>query len=102
MSDQPFTSGDWVVKQGSEQEFIERWSDFAQWAKGNASGAGSFWLIQEKEEPSHFISFGSWADDDSVQSWRSGPEFPTRLGHVREVCDQFVAKDFHLVAGSEE
>ena len=102
MSNQPFTSGDWVVKEGNEQEFIDRWTAFAKWTRDNADGADSFWLIQERTNPTHFISFGSWADVESVDKWRSGPEFPDRLGRVREVCDEFAAKDYQLVSSSQQ
>jgi heme-degrading monooxygenase HmoA len=96
---QPYTSGDWVVQEGKEQEFIAAWTELADWSKANARGSRSFALIQQADEASHFLSFGAWDDSDAVEEWRSRPEFRERLGACRELCTDFQAHDYRLVAG---
>jgi quinol monooxygenase YgiN len=93
-----YTSGDWRVKQGNEQEFIERWTEFVTWTKESAGGANEFFLIQQADVPQHFLSFGNWDDQSAVDSWRQSPDFAERLGRCRELCDEFTAHDFEPVA----
>lgn len=93
-----YTSGDWRVKQGNEPEFIERWTEFVTWAKENSSGANEFFLIQQADDPQHFLSFGKWDDQTAVDAWRQSPDFVERLGRCRELCDEFTAHDFEPVA----
>jgi heme-degrading monooxygenase HmoA len=100
---QPFSSGNWVVKDGQEDEFIARWTDFVRWSI-ETMGEGAFdapILIREDANPRHFISFGGWRDAETVAKWRSHPEFQERLGRARELCDEFVAGDYTAVAAPQ-
>jgi heme-degrading monooxygenase HmoA len=93
-----YVSGDWRVRAGSEDEFVARWLAFTGWSLENASGAESFVLIQDMEQPRHFLSFGTWADLESVRAWRTTPEFAQLLGRCRELCEDFHASDYALAA----
>jgi heme-degrading monooxygenase HmoA len=93
-----FTSGDWHVKRGNEDQFISRWTDFVRWSKESSEGAREFFLIQQLDDPGHFLSFGRWESQDAVGAWRQNQEFPARLGRCRELCDEFDAHDFNLVS----
>jgi len=95
---QPYTSGNWIVKQGSEDEFIRRWTDFTEWALANAPGAEHFVLIREDADPRHFVSFGAWEDAGSVKGWRERPEFQQRMAACRELCEDFRPSDSTLAA----
>jgi heme-degrading monooxygenase HmoA len=95
---QPYTSGNWIVKVGNEEEFVTRWTEFTEWSLANASGAESFYLIRDAAEPRHFISFGAWDDHQSVSSWRDTKEFQDRLARCREVCEDFRGTDYTLSA----
>jgi heme-degrading monooxygenase HmoA len=97
MADQ-YVSGDWSVKAGTEDEFVSRWLDFTGWSKEQAAGARSFVLLRDMEEPQHFVSLGTWDDRDSINAWRSTPEFAEKLGRCRELCEDFRARDFTLAA----
>lgn len=94
----PYTSGNWAVKQGSEDAFVSRWTEFAGWSKENAPGAGRFYLLRDSRDPQHFVSFGSWRDPDAVTAWRERPEFADLLGRCRALCEDFEARDYTLVA----
>ena len=95
---QPYTSGNWIVKEGSEKEFIARWTDFTEWALANAPGAESFILIREVADPRRFVSFGAWEDAESVKAWRERPEFQQGLAACRALCEDFRPSDSTLAA----
>jgi heme-degrading monooxygenase HmoA len=93
-----FTSGNWLVKAGNEEDFIQTWTEFTQWAKESAAGAVVFTLLRDDSNPQHFLSFGGWDGVESVRSWRSTPEFAERLGKCRELCDDFQPGDYALAS----
>lgn len=95
---QPYTSGNWVVMEGKEEEFVARWTEFTEWSLANAPGAEEFLLIRENEDPRHFISFGAWEDAGNVAAWRDRPEFQERLAACRALCEDFKGTDFTLAA----
>jgi heme-degrading monooxygenase HmoA len=95
---QPYTSGRWLVRAGSEEDFIERWTAFTQWSLNNAPGAESFILIQDTGDPRRFLSFGAWDDSEAVTAWRQKPEFSELLGECRELCEEFEPHDYRLAA----
>jgi heme-degrading monooxygenase HmoA len=95
-----YTSGNWIAKEGMEDELIARWGALIDWTKAQLPGRFRFaTLIQQKDDPRHFISFGEWDSAESVDAWRSNPDFAAKLGACREVCDEFVASDYLKVAG---
>jgi hypothetical protein len=39
MTGQSYSSGEWLVRAGSEEEFIQTWTTFIEWSLDNAEGA---------------------------------------------------------------
>ncbi|MEX0881453.1 MAG: antibiotic biosynthesis monooxygenase family protein [Candidatus Saccharimonadales bacterium] len=99
---QTYTSGNWLVQEGKEEEFMRRWKEFAQWSAKNTSGSGDFYLIQETANPRHFLSFGSWENPEAVNSWRQTPEFKDFIGGCKQLCEDFKAGDYTLRVSSED
>ena len=97
-SDQPYSTGNWTVKAGSEAEFVKQWDAFTKWSAENADGADSFVLIQSTENPRQFLSFGSWRDMPSMQAWRNRPEFAELFGKCRALCDEMSGDNYTLRA----
>jgi heme-degrading monooxygenase HmoA len=95
---QPFTSGRWLVQEGNEKRFINRWSALALWSLKEVGGAQFFYLIQDTREPRRFLSFGAWDESGAVQAWRQHPRFSELLGACRELCDEFEAHDYTLAS----
>jgi len=95
---QPYTSGNWLVKEGSENDFIVRWTEFTGWALANSPGAEHFVLIRDAADPRRFVSFGAWEDFESVKSWRDRPEFQQGLAACRALCEDFRPTDSTLAA----
>jgi heme-degrading monooxygenase HmoA len=99
---QPFTSGNWLVRAGSEQEFINRWTALTLWSRREARGAQFFYLIQDARDPRHFLSFGAWDDSEAVRVWREQPQFGELLGACRALCEEFEAHDFTLASAPND
>jgi hypothetical protein len=55
---QSYSSGEWLVRTGSEEEFVQRWTTFIEWSLDNAGGAQSFVLVRSTQEPRKFLSLG--------------------------------------------
>src|SRR5712691_7595714 len=93
-----YASGDWIVKEGREQEFVARWQEFLDWTKADAAGLRRAVLIRDSENPQHFISFAEWESPDAPGAWRSLPPFVEKLGNCRALCEKFRGSDYGLAA----
>jgi heme-degrading monooxygenase HmoA len=98
MGSEHFASGNWRVKEGSEQEFIERWRNWLSSTTASVHGFGSARLLQDAGDPRHFVSFSDWDDAGSRDAWKAGPEFASGMAACRELCDDFQGADFSQVA----
>jgi heme-degrading monooxygenase HmoA len=65
---QPYSSGNWLVKEGSEEDFVSRWTAFVQWSLQNAPGLESGILIQDSDNPRRFLSLGAWDTAEALQA----------------------------------
>jgi hypothetical protein len=51
MTGHSYSSGEWLVRPGSEEEFIEAWTTFVEWSLDNAEGlSSSFWFGARKSQ----------------------------------------------------
>jgi heme-degrading monooxygenase HmoA len=92
---QPFTCGIWTVRDGSEEEFVARWTALVN-SSAALPGAESFLLIQDRQDPHRFISFGAWDAWTSVDRWRSSEAFGDAMRVCRELCEDFRPNDSTL------
>ena len=93
-----YSSGEWLVRPGSEQEFIERWTSFIEWTLNEAPGAVSFVLVRSTEEPRKFLSLGAWESQEAQGAWREMPRMQELLGQCRELCEEFETHAYTLAA----
>jgi quinol monooxygenase YgiN len=93
-----YSSGEWLVGPGSEQEFIERWTSFIEWTLNEAPGAVSFVLVRSTEEPRKFLSLGAWESQQAQEAWREMPHMQVMLGHCRALCDEYDTSRYTLAA----
>ncbi len=91
-----YTSGAWIVKAGEEEDFVEAWKKFVEWA-AEMPGSGVFRLVRDTDRPDHFMSFAPWESFEAQQAWKELPEFPERIGHVRAHCEDFQPSTHELV-----
>ncbi len=80
-----YTHGIWRVRPGKEDEFVAAWQDLAEWALAEIEGAQGARLLQNRDEPTHFYTFGPWDDPDAIQRFREHPGFNERMGRIREL-----------------
>jgi heme-degrading monooxygenase HmoA len=93
-----YSSGEWLVRTGSEEEFIQRWTSFIEWTLKEAEGAVSFVLVRSTEEPSKFLSLGAWESQQAQELWREMPQMQVMLGHCRALCDEYDTYRYTLAA----
>lgn len=93
---QPYTYSVWQVKPGLEDEFVRRWTEFADWTalQGLAASAK---LLRDLEDPSRFVSFGPWESLDTIRRWRHQPGFHERVVRLHEVLASFEPRTLELV-----
>jgi heme-degrading monooxygenase HmoA len=91
-----YTSGLWIVKSGEEDAFVEAWREFVGWAS-ELPGSGTFKLVRDRDQPNRFMSFAPWESFDVQHDWKQLPDFPERIGRVRQHCEDFQPSTFELV-----
>ncbi len=96
--EQIFTSGSWFAKKGREADFIKEWQAFADWAQENNLGSGNPYLLQDLNNPQHFISFGPWPTIEAIQTWRKTAQFKAFVEKVKNLCEKFEPFTLRVVA----
>jgi heme-degrading monooxygenase HmoA len=92
----PYTSTTWIVKPGQEDEFVRRWTDFAEWSGGQGLAAPAM-LLRDVDEPTRFVSFGPWEDIQKIWRWRGLTGFQERVASLNEVLVSFEPRTLELV-----
>ena len=95
---EPYTSTTWVVKPGQEDEFVRRWTEFAEWSAGQGLAASAM-LLRDVDEPTRFVSFGPWEDIQMIWRWRGQTGFQERVASLQEVLVSFEPHTLELVGG---
>ena len=91
-----YTSGDWHVKPGREQEFVDAWQELAEWSTNEYGPDGWGKLFRDKEDPARFRSVGAWPDERVVEEWRASDGFKQRLAKIRELLEEMSIRTFDL------
>ena len=96
-----YASGNWMVTEGKEAEFVSRWTGWLEWTRDTASGFIRASLLQDVQDPRHFVSVGEWEDADSRSRWQADPGFVERIAAVRELCDESSVANYERTASVE-
>ena len=91
-----WASGNWSVKPGQEQEFVDRWREWLEWSRDNVPGFQTATLIRDVQDGRHFVSFSDWADVESREAWKNSDGFREKFAVCRDLCDGFQGGDFGL------
>ena len=91
-----YTSGRWTVKPGREDDFAQAWADLAEWTIDNFEGSQWARLLQSRERPTQFVSFGPWGSEDAIGKWRASSGFQERVGAIQEMLEEFQPGVFEL------
>lgn len=93
-----YTSGDWHVKSGREQQFVDAWREMAEWSTTEYGPNGWAELLRDKEDPARFRSVGTWPDERAVAEWRASDGFKQRLVKIRELLEEVTIRTFDPAA----
>jgi heme-degrading monooxygenase HmoA len=93
----PYTHTSWIVKPGREDEFVERWSDWADWSHREGLEAHAL-LLRDADHPERFVSFGPWESLQAIRNWRALAGYQERVARLREVVDEFEPRTLEVVA----
>jgi heme-degrading monooxygenase HmoA len=91
-----YTSGTWLVKDGEDDAFVLAWTEFVEWAR-EMPGSGTFRLVRDHDQPRRYLSFAPWESFEAQRTWKELPEFPERIGRVRQHCESFEPSTLELV-----
>lgn len=84
-----YTVGIWHIRSGSEEEFMDAWTELAEWTVDEVAGSRFAKLLRDTSDPSRFITFGPWDGEDAVTAWRDLPGFQDRISRLRELTESF-------------
>lgn len=68
-----FSSTDWLVKDGKQEEFIARWTSFLTWTRETQDGLERVSLVVDITDPCRYVSLGEWRDPADRQAWQDDP-----------------------------
>jgi heme-degrading monooxygenase HmoA len=92
-----YTHTTWSVKPNQEDEFVRRWSDWAEWSHREGLDAPAL-LLRDLDNPGTFISFGAWQSVAAVKNWRTLSGYNERVARLREVVDRFEPRTLEVTA----
>lgn len=98
MGEAKWASGQWLVKEGRDDDFIERWKAWLGWTSQTIPGFRSARLLRSQDDTQRFTSMSDWDGDDALKAWTSNPGFQERFDAVRELCDEFRGGNFDVAA----
>jgi heme-degrading monooxygenase HmoA len=93
----PFTHTTWKVKPGHEDEFVERWREWAEWSHRQGLRAHAR-LLRDVESPATFVSFGPWETIAAVRTWRAEAGYHERVARLQELVEAFEPRTLEQVA----
>ncbi|MGY2744997.1 antibiotic biosynthesis monooxygenase family protein [Pseudarthrobacter sp. O4] len=91
-----YASGVWHVKQGNDEEFVGRWTEFLQWSRANYPSMVVANLLRDGGVPGRYMSFSEWTDEASRDAWKQDPEFKNRFGACVALCEDMHGADYDL------
>jgi heme-degrading monooxygenase HmoA len=83
-----YTSGDWLVRAGSEDAFVATWHTFLEYARTEAPGFVSARLYRDATNARHFVSLGEWQSEAAQATWRGLPGFAEKFGACHALCEE--------------
>lgn len=95
--EQFYTSGNWRVREGSEDEFVKQWEGFVEAARDKAHGR--FLLIRENDDQRHFVSLGIWNSREDQEEWMAMPDFREAFETLSGLCNESHGAAYTLVTG---
>ena len=86
----------WQVKDGKQEEFVERWTTFLNWTRETQDGLKAAQLVADEEDRQRFLSVGEWRDSAARQAWQDTPRFMELVMPCLEVCDDVQSSQYEI------
>jgi len=96
-----YTSGDWHVVPGQENDFVDAWHEFAQWSVEEIDHTVQATLLRDAEDSSHFVSFGNWPDDETIERWRESAGYREYISQLKGMTESMKIATLSVVAQTE-
>ena len=93
-----YTLAIWTTKPGREEDFVVAWRELGRWTLETRAELTSGTLLQDRERPTRFVSFGPWPSLAAIDEWRSAPGFGERLGRIETLLQNVEPGTFDLRA----
>jgi quinol monooxygenase YgiN len=77
-----------VVKPGSEDAFVQAWTDLARRAGEMFQGARPT-LLRDRDRPNLFKTFGSWPDVAAAEAFRGSELIRSGLEDLQPLLESF-------------
>jgi quinol monooxygenase YgiN len=85
MDEKAFSLGIFQIKPGKEDEFVGVVQNFAKWVLSRDLGAIDVHLLQDVQQPGHFVIVGPWESFQKIDEWQKLPEFKEFFSKVNEL-----------------
>ena len=85
------------IDYGLEEEFVRRWSEWAEWSHREGLAEVAL-LLRDGEDPRSFVSFGPWESVAAIAGWRALSGYQERLDLLRRVVESFEPRTLEIVA----
>ena len=92
-----YTSADWYVKPGREEDFCAEWHELTDISVAEIDPEARVMLLRDREDPRHFRSFGEFINEEAIVRWRDGTVFGHRLGLLSEMLEHAGTALFDVV-----
>jgi quinol monooxygenase YgiN len=83
----PYTSGRFSVKLGEEDAFISAVEAVADWTMVTFPSVLEITLLRDSSRRGGFFTVFRWEDEESIEAWRSDPEFGAYMTQISEHCE---------------
>lgn len=98
VSDDIYTFGRWVVKEGKQEEFVKAWVGLGDYFYALEQAPGRGTLVQSANDPRLYYSFGTWPSEEAVAAMRANPQSKEELDKIIKLCDEAEPGLFKVVA----
>lgn len=93
-----YTSGVWIVKEGSEDEFARRWQASADQLALEFPEI-TFRLLRDTENRRRFVSVGgAWRSAEQIEAARNLPSFQEAMADIESLLEGGEISTYELVA----
>jgi heme-degrading monooxygenase HmoA len=89
-----YASGNWLVKEGKEEDFVRAWRSWFEWSRDHAPGLRGAILIRSMDDPRRFVSMSTWESEKARADWMATDEFRTSFAGAKALTDEFVGGQY--------